>query len=208
MRPDLTSPRWILGAVAAAISVFLALHVINKATADGEWLRMDAEQNLVTWFGSALFLIAALASFGRSGLTPDRRVAWLGLGALMLALSIDEVAMIHERLEDAGDSRLSFFILQPVIAVGAVALLVAIMRDLDPADRPLIAAAIAALILAQAGSIAYSQLELEGAVGAAQGLSEEILELAVPGLVLAAALPRVWAWIGRSGAAAPPAAGR
>lgn len=52
-------------------------------------------------------------------------------------------------------------------------------------------AAIITLVVAQAGSIVASELELAGPVAAAQGILEEVLELLVPGLVLAAALPAV-----------------
>lgn len=70
------------------------------------------------------------------------------------------------------------------------------MRGIGRDERPLITAAIITLVLAQAGSILASELELAGPVAAAQGILEEVLELLVPGFLLAAALP----------AAGPPAA--
>ena len=181
----------VLTAVVAVAVLFVGLHLVNVTTVDGRFFRIDQEQNLFTWISSVLFGLAAASSAAWAFAHGSARTPWVLLALLLSVLSIDEVAMVHERLESSADSRLSFLVLQPLLAACAVWLLVTIMRGIDRAERPLVAAAIAALCLAQAGSIAASELDLAGPVAAAQGIVEEVLELLVPGFVLAATLPRV-----------------
>jgi hypothetical protein len=141
---------------------------------------------------STLFAASALTAFGFMALQPPAaRWPWATMGALMLALSADEVAAVHERLEEAS-SDLSFLVLQPMIALAAVALFVRMIRTLERDARAWIALAAAALVLAQIGSTIVAELEVPNAVNVGQAIAEELLEMLVPAFILAATLPAVW----------------
>ena len=182
----------LFGAIALLAASFLALHGLNRLTVDVELLRIG-EQTLWTWVTSTLFAAAALSSLGFMALQrPGRRWPWAAVAGLMLALSADEVATIHERLEADGGSQFSFFLLQPLIALVAVALFVRLMRALERDARVWIALAAGALLLAQAGSTLSAEAQLPHAVNVAQAIAEELLEMLVPAFILAATLPAVW----------------
>ncbi len=61
---------------------------------------MDREMNIPTWFSAVLLLLCALRSFEISRRTRQRNSSgaahWAGLALLFGALSLDEVAEIHE----------------------------------------------------------------------------------------------------------------
>lgn len=61
---------------------------------------LDNEANLPTWFSSAQLLAAGLISFlihvDRRGAGEKFAVHWVGLGFVMLYLSLDETAGLHE----------------------------------------------------------------------------------------------------------------
>ena len=178
-----------IGLLAAS---FLSLHGLNRVTLDFELLRIG-EQTLWTWVTSILFAASALAAAAFMALQrPGRRWPWAAVAALMLALSADEIMTIHERLEDETGSQVSFFLLQPLIAIAAVALFVRLMRALDGDARFWIALAAGALVLAQAGSTLSAEAELPGALNTAQAIAEELLEMLVPAFILAATLPALW----------------
>ena len=178
-----------IGALAAS---FLALHGLNRVTVDIEILRIG-EQTLWTWVTSTLFAASAVAALGFMALQrPGRRWPWGAVAGLMLALSADEVATIHERLEADAGSDFSFFLLQPLIALAAVALFVRLMRAVDRDARVWITLAAAALVLAQAGSTLSAEGDLPKGVNTAQAITEELLEMLVPAFILAATLPALW----------------
>ena len=178
-----------IGALAAS---FLVLHGLSRLTVDVEVLRIG-EQTLWTWLTSTLFAASALSSLGFMALQPPgRRWAWAAVAALMLVLSVDEVATVHEQLEDEVGSQFSFFLLQPLLALAAVALFVRLMRALDREARLWVALAAAALVLAQAGSTLSAEAGLPEAANTAQAIAEELLEMLVPAFILAATLPAVW----------------
>ena len=180
------------GAIALLSVSFLALHGVNRLTVDVELLRIG-EQTLWTWVTSTLFFAGALSAFGFMAMQrPGKRWPWGAVAGLMLALSADEVATIHERLEAEGGSQLSFFLLQPLIALAAVALFVRLMRALERDARAWIALAAGALLLAQVGSTLSAEAQLPHAINVAQAIAEELLEMLVPAFILAATLPAVW----------------
>ena len=181
-----------LVALAVLAASFLVLHGLSRLTVDAKILRLD-EQTLWTWLTSTLFAASALSALGFMALQrPGRRWPWAAVAALMLALSADEVATIHERLETEAGSQFSFFLLQPLIALVAVALFVRVMRALDHEARIWVALAAGALLLAQAGSTLSAEADLPGAANTAQAIAEELLEMLVPAFILAATLPALW----------------
>ncbi|MCC6476721.1 hypothetical protein IT157_06655 [bacterium] len=57
-------------------------------------INLDGENNLPVWFTSAQLLLMSVTAL--SGFRSQKKYAWLILGAIFLALSVDETAMIHE----------------------------------------------------------------------------------------------------------------
>jgi hypothetical protein len=188
---DTASRTTVLAAIGLLAGSFLALHGLNRLTVDIEFLRIG-EQSLWTWVTCTLFAASALTAFGFMALQPPAaRWPWATVGALMLALSADEVAAVHERLEEAS-SELSFFVLQPLIALAAVVLFVRLIPALERDARIWIGLAAAALVLAQLGSTVVTEREVSNAVHVGQAIAEELLEMLVPAFILAATLPAVW----------------
>ena len=183
----------ILGVVAALVALLVAADVSNRFFRLGaeEFLTLDAESSPGTWGASALFLLAALASYAHARLFRTASISWYCLALLMVVCSIDEIAMIHERIEVHVGWRWSLYVIQPLLGVGAVVVLIAISRSLRGRDRLLMGAAAGALILGQLEESSDNRLNvafLEGALD----VGEEVMELALSTLVLACALPHVW----------------
>ena len=98
-------PAWFLPA-----SVLLALLFLIVTTAAHLWLRegvenligfdqlfnVDAESNLPTWFAAFLLQVSALIAWSIGDYdAPRERKWWRGIAALLLVMSLDEVANLH-----------------------------------------------------------------------------------------------------------------
>jgi hypothetical protein len=61
---------------------------------------LDKENNIPTWFSSALLLAAAGLAFFLGRFEPDvarsHRLRWYGLGVVLAIMSLDEMASLHE----------------------------------------------------------------------------------------------------------------
>ena len=181
----------VLVPIGVLVVSFLTMHGLNRVTVDAELLRIG-EQSLWTWVTSTLFAASALSALGVMVLqVHGARWPWAAMAGLMLALSADEVAVIHERLEEAS-SQLSFLVLQPLLALAAVGLFIRLMHALEGDSRGWLGLAAGALVLAQLGSTLVAEIGVPHAVEVGQAISEELLEMLVPAFVLAATLPAVW----------------
>jgi hypothetical protein len=109
-RLRLLRPSPLVAALYALDGLMLALavagFVVSAAAGEPRWglVRLGDESNLPTWFSSAQLLLVALGLgllAARDVRRPLLRTAPLLLGpAFFLLLSLDEVAMLHERLGD------------------------------------------------------------------------------------------------------------
>ena len=202
------SRKAVLAAIAGLSAAFLGLHGVNRVTVDVEILRIG-EQTVWTWLGSMLFAASALSALGFMALQRrGTRWPWAVMAVLMLALSVDEVATVHERVEEEGGSSLSLLVLQPLVAIAAVALFVRLLRALDREARVWVVLAAVALVIAQAGSTLDSEVDLPYALHEAWRVAEELLELLVPAFILAATLPTVWERVAPAFDHRTPEAGR
>lgn len=114
----------------------------------------DAEANLFTWYSSFLLLLLAGAAIGNYMMErgvarpsfPSGGVVWIGLAALSVALSIEEVAGIHESIDRSfqaqhwldpwlAKSWRSWVIVYSPFIVGAAAYCVYIVRLAFPLGR-------------------------------------------------------------------------
>jgi hypothetical protein len=167
--------------------VLTVVHVINSLAFDWQFLNLNVEQNLPSWVSTLAFAIAGLASLA-AGLGDRQPRAWTGVGVLMLAFSLDDVAMIHEQLEDAWDEGIALLVVEPVLAVAVVLVFAAAARTLAGVARRLLWGGLAALVIAQAASSA-GFLASDGARGlAALATLEEASEMMMAVLILAAAV--------------------
>ncbi len=91
---------WIITAA------LVGLHILNLITGAPSWqlerlFDLDGESNLPTWFSSVLWLLASVMAYQCSELSAKGSVkrSWFLVAAGLLFLSIDEVAMIHEKFD-------------------------------------------------------------------------------------------------------------
>lgn len=104
-----TVSRRALGVLLGVIAVIAALAVLALLTefvfpvgsfpGDKTLQRqfiLDNENNIPTWFSSALFLAGAGLCTLLARLEPRRRRGWTGLAIVFLVLSADETASLHE----------------------------------------------------------------------------------------------------------------
>lgn len=178
---------WILLGSGAVIALLAAAHTINRLTFDSDLLRLDLEANVPTWASSLWFGVAGLACLALGA--AERRGLWAGLGALVLLLSLDEVAGMHERLSADLGATAAEWVVQPVAGLATIALLAGVGRTAGGTAQRLLLAAAAALVLGHLAELATPAPE-EGPVAAALKVVEESLEMLVAAFVLAAAAAR------------------
>lgn len=178
--------RALAGLVAVELLLVL-LHGANGATADGRLLSLDQEQNLPTWFASAqLVLAATVAAIAAKG---RHWMLWGTLALLLGLLSLDEVAMLHEAAETAGNARFLVRVVEPALALVVAGALVRGGRQLPHSSRLLLLAAGVALAGALGASAGGSLADGRHALIVALSVSEEGLEMLFATLALVAALP-------------------
>ena len=175
----------ILGVQAA----LTALYVLNVHDVPGtRQFDMDGEMNVPTWWSTSLFLVAGLAAvgLGRCNRLLDRAVApWTLVGIGLFALSLEEVAGIHEDVGTAlggGSGEVSVWPLAYApFAILGVWLLIKAVRDLP---RPLAAIGIGGLCC----YVLVMGVELSALVGgdAATIALEENLEMLGSGAIFIA----------------------
>ena len=81
-----------------AVTIQTAIHLVNAAFIDSTDLDANVEGNPFTWASTAAMLAGAYASALRALLLRQRRRAFVALAALLSLLSLDEMAVIHERI--------------------------------------------------------------------------------------------------------------
>jgi hypothetical protein len=182
---------WKVVTVLVALeAVLVLLHGANKlALGDGHFLALDAEKNLPTWFSSSIFCLAAaswllLAAHRRE----EGGRFFAAIGLLLLALSLDEAAEIHDRVEDMADFRVAVLGWEPLLAVLVIWLFVRAYRQLGPRSRLLVLCGAACLggaqfVSALNGTVDFFYL---GEVGL--GVAEEWLEMLTATFLLGAAI--------------------
>lgn len=108
------------------------------------FLDVSNEISLPTWWSTSLLVLAGVLMLTAAGVVPGRseRTAWRLLGGLLVLMSLDEAAMLHERLALVGstwwpDAGLNYmWLLLGVPLAGAVVLFVALtVRGLPGAVR-------------------------------------------------------------------------
>ena len=194
----------VLLAGGVVICVLVLLHGINGATADGRFLSLDQEANLPSWLRVVLFFTAA-AACAAAGSLGDRPV-WLGLAAVLLAFSLDDLAQGHEWLEEQTDAHSLITVVEPLVALAFAAGLVVVCRRLGRPQSWLILTGSASLL----GAFAAAAVNDDRSHAETVLLStiEQSCEMAFGWFLLAAAIDParrgVIAWAQRSPASTGP----
>ncbi|MGI9539492.1 MAG: hypothetical protein ACR2N6_05020 [Miltoncostaeaceae bacterium] len=147
--------------LAALVAVQVAINVggiIARATGDNFpplW-NLDAEANIPVWWSAGLLLAVSglAAGLAWADAQRSRTPLWILAAAVLLLLSLDEVAGLHERLGDAitadnGNVRQWVLVLGPVLLV-VVAVLARLLGALTREERLLAVAAVGLYVLALA----------------------------------------------------------
>jgi hypothetical protein len=170
----------------------IALLVAAHLATDLKLFDLLEESNLPTWFSQAQFLLAAGACTAAALQDQRARTAWLLLAAVMTFFSLDEVAMIHERLEDHASVELALLVVEPLLGLALVAVVYTALRGrVDRGVLLLLGAAVLSLVLAQAASAINGVAEPTGFVYDLLAILEEVFEVLSGSFVLAAALARL-----------------
>jgi hypothetical protein len=193
--------RAIAGFVGGALALFV-LDRLNRATGlDSAVLDIGGEHNVVTWFSSVQFAVAALVAGVALGTGAARASVWGPIAAAMAIFSVDEVTMLHERVEDAaGDWVVE--VLEPLVALALVLVAVHVLRAVGRRERLLLVAAAGALLAAQA-TAAFNGGDLPSVLANGLSAGEEMLEVLSGSFVLVAALPLAAAGLRRRLGGAP-----
>ena len=187
MRPlSRTDPRMaVLPAAFAVIALLVAAHLVT----DLKVFDLLEESNLPTWFSQAQFLLAAGACIAAAMRDEHARPGWLLLAGVSALFSLDEVAMIHERLEDQGSVELALLVVEPLLGAALVAVVYATLRSrADTRVLLFLGAAVVSLALAQASSAINGVAEPTGFVYDLLAILEEVFEMLTGTLVLVGAL--------------------
>lgn len=91
----------VLALIVAADAVVVALHVASELGGYyAELFNLDAEQNLPTWLSSIQFFGVAICGVLAGLASAGRRAAWWFLAVVFAFFSVDEVALVHEKLAE------------------------------------------------------------------------------------------------------------
>jgi hypothetical protein len=128
----------LLALLLAADAVTVLLHVLNELGGFyAQMFNLDEEGNLPTWLASAQFLAVAAASglLARLRSGPERLAA-LALALVFVYFSLDEVALVHEKLAEHAPAALEDvpklpILYSPIAAACAAAIWVLLPRVRD-----------------------------------------------------------------------------
>jgi hypothetical protein len=176
----------ILAGGLALQAVLVVLHGINKELlGDANFLALDKDNNLPSWITTALFVAAGLACGLLAWLRPRERVPLAFLAVVALLLSLEQMAQLHGELEeDLGD--VMTLVIQPLLAVGLVAVVALAARGLPSLSKLLLWAAIACIAVSQLSSMINSDLDPPYALVVFFQTVEEVGEMLTAILLIAA----------------------
>lgn len=175
----------IVGGIALQL-LFVLLHGVNsELLGDRSFLALDRDANLPAWTETLLFAVAGLGCWLLAWLEPAVRPPLALLGLVALLLSFEQMAQLHMRVEaDLGSSATN--VIEPLMALGLVAIVAFASRGLPWLSRVLLWAAIAAIALAQGSSMVNAELDLPHLEIVVFQTLEEVGEMLTATLLIAA----------------------
>jgi hypothetical protein len=144
--------------IAAGIALFGVLGTLVLAGWDSRTFDLNDERTLPAYWSAALLVLAAaftaalVLSARRRGLSP---LLLIGLAAFFAILGADEVAAVHERVQDRTGVKGQVFLL-PFAAFAGFALLHLLIRLRRPLPRALLVAGVAAWGIAQVMDVLHT----------------------------------------------------
>jgi hypothetical protein len=144
--------------IAAGIALFGVLGTLVLAGWDSRTFDLNDERTLPAYWSAALLMLAAVftaalvLSARRRGLSP---LLLIGLAVFFAILGADEVAAVHERVQDRTGVKGQVFLL-PFAAFAGLALLHLLVRLRRPLPRALLVAGVAAWGIAQVMDVLHT----------------------------------------------------
>ena len=182
----------MLAACLAAIGILTGLHLLNDLVGDPRTrLAIDEEGSFGVWYSCVQFFLGAALSWLVALLDTELRRPWAVLGMVLLAFSVVDVTQVHHPAENAADLTLAVLGWQPMLIVVISIVLAMAGRHAGPTARRFLLACIPCLVLAQLCSIGYNQFDPPAGVVDALGVVEEVFEMSVGALALAAAVSQL-----------------
>ena len=113
MAGPLVKPQRLITGLLLMVGALAVGHLLSVPLGQWSWqferlFCLDLESNLPTWFSSLLWAVTALAAYrcAHYAFLPRHRSAWMVMTCVLIFLSCDEVAMMHENFSRALDRRL------------------------------------------------------------------------------------------------------
>lgn len=185
LRQRPVTARILLYGVAVQV-LFIVLHGINKELlGDGNFLALDKDASLPTWFTVVLFAVAGISAALLAALRPKARLPLLGLAAYGFVFSLEQTTQIHTQLEDhIGD---------PIATLGEMAVglllvvvVVSVARMMEAPFKQLLWLSILTILISTGSSEMNSAFDLPYAGVIFFQTLEEVTEMLTATLFIAA----------------------
>ncbi|MBI3999246.1 MAG: hypothetical protein HY351_01400, partial [Candidatus Omnitrophica bacterium] len=105
---EINPENYLVKGLAAAIGVLVICHLLGEILNWPAWIyqllfHLDREGTIATWFSSILWALNASIAVGCAVAVKNKREEriWLGVAVIFGLFSLDETAMIHERLGES-----------------------------------------------------------------------------------------------------------
>lgn len=186
--------------------VAVGMHVTNAIAFDTHLLTFSGEYTIPAILSASLMLAAAGAAAYAGSRDEPHRVAWFGIGALMLLLGAEELVLhIHENVERELLPQRIVLVLEVAFGLLVFGLLQGPIRNLpSPAPGLLLLAALM-LVGSQVSALIASFTKGVGVIRNTLVLAEEWGEMLIAAFVIAAIAPTIVEYIGRRRARDPVA---
>lgn len=199
---EMRVPLLLLCALVFADFALLGIEAANRAS--GLYLPallLEAEANIPTWFSVVqLFSVGVLAAVLAGTTTGRLRLAWAVIALGFMALSLDDGAALHERIDEALAREGSPAVWPVIFFVPGVVVLYALWTSLDdvrrrfPPARTLLIAGVGLLALAVVVDTFLPAVLSPDTPEIRTGASiEELLEMLGASLMIGAFLSALWA---------------
>lgn len=176
----------IIGIGLGFFAFLVVMHGVNKELfGDGYVFALDSDQSISAWATSAMFALAGLGAGLLAWLRPEDRPLLAVLSVVTTALSAEQVVQLHGHVEEEIANPGSTLI-EATIGIAVVIVIVLAARALARPYNYLLLGSIGALVLASLASKANQEGDIPYAAVIFLQTVEEISEMLVALLIIAA----------------------